>query len=230
MNNLIISRNTCHCVIVNTSLHISFRQSSALLLSQKECYDVNQLLSTHEPWQHIWVVWCDDIQPTVYSDCNSIDDTLLFPFHSRDENLKLSWKFLNFPDKHNVQSIRRALFDFSYLLQFFVCMLQLPSSNSTRDFLWGSNQLTGTPEYYITSSENKPWWTLQYIWDQCSFERSNDIQASASSQMAWRSLPVSWVCVLLYNMKPQCLLPHNVCCHSVVFDHLCLQEFGGSGG
>jgi len=44
-------------------------------------------------------------------------------------------------------------------------VLQPPSSNSTKDFIWGLSQVTvmaSTVESSRTSSANKPWWILRY--------------------------------------------------------------------
>lgn len=41
-----------------------------------------------------------------------------------------------------------------------------------------------TLESSRTLSETRPWWTLRDAWDHCLVGRSNDAQASASSQTA----------------------------------------------
>lgn len=68
----------------------------------------------------------------------------------------------------------------------WVCILQ-PSSNHTRDSVWGSCQATlmASLESSRTSSETKPWWTSLYALDHCSYGSTNDKRASTYSQTPW---------------------------------------------
>lgn len=56
-------------------------------------------------------------------------------------------------------------------------MLQVPSLNPTRDFLWDSGLF----------SETKPWWASRYAWDHRPVGKSSDTQASASSHEIFSS-------------------------------------------
>jgi len=125
-------------------------------------------------------------------------------------------------------------------------VLQPPSSNPTRDFLWGSSQVTeGHCRIFQDFFCNPALEEFEvHAWDHCPVGRSNNTQASASSLTAWpriswyfnefispstccrfpvpedamQSSPRASQCTTMLNCRPRVLFQHTL--HSSSSRHI----------